>query len=371
MSIKPESISGPILVVGGCGFLGHHLINEIYSNVTGHPDVAVVDQNIERNRHPSASYFAIDITQRKEVMKLFDHVRPQVVFHTVSPNPFEVDRSLLQKVNVVGTQNLVDCAKAVRTVRAFVFTSSSSLVHNQRQPLVGATEDFPVLFYPDQPEFYSHTKALAEKIVLSANREAGMLTASLRPASMYGPGDGMMTTNITNQVLSGRANYRFGTGSYLFDTLYVENCTYAQLLLARALVKAAPLAPLSNDMKVEGEAFVVSNDEPIPFWDVQRLVADVAGLPVQDEDVRCIPVWLVMAVAIIGEWAYWIFSLGKKQPMLRSWGVRIITMERTFRIDKAKQRLGYKPKFSNREGWEKALDWALEVRELSAKRKDI
>jgi sterol-4alpha-carboxylate 3-dehydrogenase (decarboxylating) len=151
----------------------------------------------------------------------------------------------------------------------------------------------------------------------------------------------------------------------------VENCTHAQLLLARALVKAAPLAPLSNDTKVEGEAFVVTNDEPIPFWDVQRLVADIAGLPVQDEDVRCIPVWLVMAVAIIGEWMYWIFSLGRKQPMLKSWGVRIITMERTFYIDKAKQRLRYKPKFSNREGWKKALDWALEARELSAKRKDI
>jgi sterol-4alpha-carboxylate 3-dehydrogenase (decarboxylating) len=369
--MESEAISGPILVVGGCGFLGHHLVNELYNNVAGNPDIAVLDLDINRNRHPSARYFAIDITQRMEVAKLFDHVRPQVVFHTVSPNPFEVDRSLLEKVNVVGTQNLIEAAKSIGTVRAFVFTSSSSLVHNQRQPLIQATEDLPVLFYPDQPEFYSHTKALAEKIVLSANREAGMLTASLRPASMYGPWDGIMTTNITNQVLSGRANYRFGTGSYLFDTIYVENCTHAQLLLARALVKAAPLAPPSNDVRIEGEAFVVSNDEPVPFWDVQRLVADIAGLPIKDEDVRCIPIWLVMTVAVLGEWAYWIFSLGKRQPMLKSWGVRIITMERTFRIDKAKQRLGYRPKFSNREGWERALEWALETKELSAKKKDV
>jgi sterol-4alpha-carboxylate 3-dehydrogenase (decarboxylating) len=77
-------------------------------------------------------------------------------------------------------------------------TSSSLLVHNQRQPLVGAIENYPVLLYPDQPEFYSHTKALAEKIVLSAIREAGMFTTSLKSASMYGSRDGMMTTNIIN-----------------------------------------------------------------------------------------------------------------------------------------------------------------------------
>jgi sterol-4alpha-carboxylate 3-dehydrogenase (decarboxylating) len=370
-NMEREVISGPILVFGGCGFLGRHLVNEIYSNVTGKPEVAIVDLNIERNRHPSASYFAVDITQRKQVAKLFDHIRPQVVFHTVSPNPFEVDRSLLEKVNVVGTQNLIECAKAVGTVRAFVFTSSSSVVHDQRHPLVEATEDLPALFYPEQPEWYSHTKAVAEGIVLEANRERGMLTASLRPASMYGPGDGGMTTNIINQVLSGRAKYRFGSGSWLFDTTYVENCTHAQLLLARKLVKAATSAPLPKDTRVEGEAFVISNDEHIPFWDVQTLVADIAGLPVADKDVRCIPVWLVMTVAIFGEWIYWIFSFGKKQPMLRSWGVQIITMERTFCIDKAKQRLGYEAQFSNREGWEKSLEWALQNENLSDKNKTV
>jgi sterol-4alpha-carboxylate 3-dehydrogenase (decarboxylating) len=369
--MEHEVISGPILVFGGCGFLGHHIVNKIYSNVSGNPDVAVVDLNIDHNRHPSASYFAVDITQREQVAKLFDHIRPQVVFHTASPNPFEVDRALLEKVNVVGTQNLIDCAKAVGTVRAFIFTSSSSVVHDQRQPLIEATEDLPVLLYPEQPEWYSHTKALAENIVLSANRERGMLTVSLRPASMYGPGDSIMSKNITNQVLNGRANYRFGTGSWLFDMTYVENCTRAQLLAARALIHAATLAPLPEDTRVEGEAFVISNDEHIPFWDVQRLVADIAGLAVKDDDVRCIPVWLMMTVAIFGEWMYWIFSFGKKQPMLRSWGVRIITMERTFCIDKAKQRLGYKAGFSNRMGWEKTLEWVLENKNLLAKNKVV
>ncbi|KAF1846889.1 uncharacterized protein K460DRAFT_402258 [Cucurbitaria berberidis CBS 394.84] len=139
-----------------------------------------------------------------------------------------------------------------------------------------------------------------------------MLTASIRPATIYGAGDGMMTMYLTSQALNGRAKYRLGTGPYLYDSTYVENGTHAQMLLARALVKAAASAPLSADTKVEGEAFFVTNDEHIPFWDLHRLVAEVAGLPIKDEDVRCIPIWLVMTIVSFAEWTYWIFSLGRK-----------------------------------------------------------
>jgi sterol-4alpha-carboxylate 3-dehydrogenase (decarboxylating) len=352
-----EVITGPVLVVGGCGFLGYHIVNEVSEQVAGNPDIVVIDLNIERNQHASASYYSVDITQRGQVTKIFEHVRPQVVFHTVSSHPFLSSPSLMEKVNVVGTQNLVDAANAVGTVRAFVYTSSSSVVHNHRQPLVQATEDLPVLFSPDQPAFYSHTKALAETIVLSANRERAMLTGSIRPASLYGPRCKLMTKDLIGAVRKGRANFRFGTGVYLFDNAYVENCAYAQLLLARALVKATASPSLPAETRVEGEAFVISNDEPMPFWDIQRLIADIAGVPIKDEDIRRIPVWLILTIAFLVEWTYWMVFLGRKEPKLKMWGVRLITMERTFSIDKAKKRLGYKPKFSNREGWEKAWEW--------------
>lgn len=349
-------IDGPVLIFGGCGFLGHHLVRE-FTRTT--PKVFVVDINTERNRNPDAIYLTANVVSRDEVAKVFQEVKPQVVLHTISPNPFEVNRSVLEKVNVVGTENVVECAKAIGTVRAFVYTSSSSIVHNQRGPMVEATEDLPVLFYPDQAEYYSHTKALAEKIVLEANRQNGMLTASVRPAALYGAGDGIMTTNITQQALSGRANIQFGNESYLYDTCYVENCTNAQMLIVKALLKASASAPLPADEKIEGEAFFVTNDEHIPFWSVSRLVAELIGTPVKAEEVKSIPIWLMAAFAWIGSWLYWIFSLGRKQPKLTPWVVRLLTMERTLCVDKIKKRLGYKPKFTNREGWEEALKWAL------------
>jgi sterol-4alpha-carboxylate 3-dehydrogenase (decarboxylating) len=72
------------------------------------------------------------------------------------------------------------------------------------------------------------------------------------------------------------------------------------MLVLDALLKAGRHAPLPEDERVEGEAFCLTDDEHIPFWDVQRLVAKVACMPVQHQDIRCIPVWLVMALAYFG-----------------------------------------------------------------------
>jgi sterol-4alpha-carboxylate 3-dehydrogenase (decarboxylating) len=227
--------------------------------------------------------------------------------------------------------------------------------------MVEATEDLPALFYPEQPEFYSHTKALAESIVLAANRENGMLIASIHPVALYGSHNDMMSINITNEALKGRAKIRFGTGQYLYDTYYVENCVYAQILLVNALLEAGLSPPLPADQKIDGEAFFVTNDEHIPFWDFQMLVAELVGLPVKKEDPKCIPIWLIMAIAAFQQWVYWVFSLGRKQPMLTTWVDRLTTMKRTVCIEKIKRRLGYKPRFSNREGWMKTLKWALLV----------
>ncbi|CAN9384451.1 unnamed protein product [Alternaria alternata] len=352
-------IEGPVLILGGCGFLGHHLVRE-FARASPTPQIVVVDANTERNRNASATYFTADILQRDKLAQIFQDVQPQVVLHTISPYPFEVNHALLEQVNVVGTQNILECTKAVGTVRALVYTSSSSVVHNQRSPMVEATEDQPVLLHPNQPEYYSHTKALAEKMVLAANRENGLLTAVVRPAALYGAGDSIMTTNVTQQALSGRANIQFGHQSYLYDTCYVENCTYAQLLLVKALLDASSSAPLSADKKIEGEAFFVTNDEHIPFWNIARIVSELLGTPVKDDQVKCIPIWLVSMLAWMASWLYWVFSLGHRQPKLTPWVIRLLTMERTLCIDKIKTRLGYRPLFTNRQGWKKSLEWAVE-----------
>lgn len=349
---------GPVLVAGGCGFLGHHIVNQVRMDWGEEVEIVVIDTVVTRNIVPSVIYHTVDVTKLEDVMKVMSAVKPQVVFDTVSPR-FDSSHPMLQKVNVQGTQNLIDCAKTVGTVKAFIFTASSSVIHNQRNPLIEATEDLPVLFSPQQPEFYSHTKALAERSVLLANRQQGMLTASFRPALLYGEGDNVTTTNLTRQAVTGKTRFVIGDGKPIFDTCYVENCAFAQVLAAQTLIKASSAPPLPEKKRVEGEAFFVTDDQHVPFWGFRRMIAEVAGCPVKEEEVKYLPRWLMMAWAWLTEWGYWIFTLGTKQSTIPVFAVRITTMDRTICIDKIKERLGYKPKFTMAEGLAKAISWRL------------
>jgi sterol-4alpha-carboxylate 3-dehydrogenase (decarboxylating) len=108
-----EIITGRVLAVGRCEFLGYYIVNEISKNVAGDLDTAVMDLNVERDQHAPVTYYSVDITQRDQATKVFEHIGPEVVFHTVSPHPFLSNQLLMEKVNVVGTQDLIDAAHAV------------------------------------------------------------------------------------------------------------------------------------------------------------------------------------------------------------------------------------------------------------------
>jgi sterol-4alpha-carboxylate 3-dehydrogenase (decarboxylating) len=183
-----------VLVVGGCGFLGHHIVNALFDTHEQGLEVSVLDLNTNKNRHPDATYYTGDLASPSQVQRILSIVKPTVIIHTASPTAMSTRpsaRTTFHKVNVDGTQTLLECAHALETVNAFVYTSSSSVIHNQRDPLIRATEDLPVLTTPDQqPEYYSQTKAIAENMVTAANRAQGseMLTASIRPCMMSGPG---------------------------------------------------------------------------------------------------------------------------------------------------------------------------------------
>ncbi|OIW29076.1 C-3 sterol dehydrogenase/C-4 decarboxylase family protein [Coniochaeta ligniaria NRRL 30616] len=357
---------GSILVVGGCGFLGHHIISELLEQDAS-ASISVLDLRTDANRHPAVTYYSGDISNKSQVEAVFAKVKPKTVFHTVSPHPLQVNHKLLDKVNVVGTRNLVACAQQAGTV-AFVYTSSTSVVHDHHSPLCDATEAaYPVIFHPQQPEHYSHTKAVAETLVLDANRVGGLLTASIRPTTIHGEGDLLVTGNLCRTACGGRAWLQFGDGTNLMDTTYVGNVAHAEVLAAHALVAASSSSsPLPEARRVEGEAFFVRNDERYPFWEINRMAARMAGYPVEEKDVWAVPLWLAMAGAFLAQWLVWGLTLGRKEPLLTTRVVRLVTIERTFSIDKIRGRLGYRPRVSTEEGLQRAVRWYM--REVYAKK---
>jgi len=154
----PESL-GKIVVVGGCGFLGSHIVNYI---VERHPktQVAVLDLRTSSNRNasPTVSYHDGDITDLAAMTEVFSKIKPDGVIHTASPH-FDLKPEIHEKVNVGGTKNLIKAAQDAG-VKAFVYTSSASVVLDDKAELINADERWPVVAGDRQPEYYTTTKVL-------------------------------------------------------------------------------------------------------------------------------------------------------------------------------------------------------------------
>lgn len=146
-----------LLVIGGCGFLGSHIVSFI---VNRHPQtqVAVLDlrTNSNRNSSPNVSYHDGDITDAAAMKALFSEVKPNAVIHTASPH-FDLKPEIHEKVNVGGTKVLLKAAQEAG-VKAFVYTSSASVILDHETELINADERWPLVTGDAQPEYYTTTK---------------------------------------------------------------------------------------------------------------------------------------------------------------------------------------------------------------------
>jgi sterol-4alpha-carboxylate 3-dehydrogenase (decarboxylating) len=345
---------GTVLVIGGCGLLGHHIVKKVIE-LEESLKVAVLDVSTDNNRIMGVDYVTGSITSKDDLERVLRKYSPTVVFHTVSPDPLAENREHFYNINVKGTENLLQCLSENSSVLALVYTSSSSVVHSSYTDLVKATEEMPLFFEPDQKVYYSHTKAVAEKMILKANKQNGLRTASIRPATLFGEGDLMLWPNLTEL---GRKNIIIGTGNNMFDFTYVGNNAYAQVLAAKALVKAATAGDQQPDhLRVDGEAFVVTNDEPWKFWEFVQALSHAAGYNVDRSKARYLPKGPLLIALGIWEFIFRILTLGSKQPWMNRRKILPTTLERTFDINKAKERLGYRPQVDMEEAVDRTAMW--------------
>lgn len=268
------------------------------------------------------------------------------------------------QVNVEGTRTLIEQAGEIGCVKAFVFTSSASVVHDTVSDLINADERWPVLRAPMQREYYSETKGIAEEIVLAANRKyADMLTVAIRPAGIFGEGDMQFTPNLLQALAKGQTKFQLGENDNLFDCTYVGNVAYAHILAAVALMDTHALGstqPLDHE-RVDGEAFFITNGEPVYFWDFVRSVWRAGGDRTEVEKVWVIGGEMGLRLADLVEWGFWL--AGGRVPNLTRQKVKYSIMTRYYCIEKARARLRYEPKWGMEEAVRRTVAWFREKEE--------
>ncbi|KAI1872581.1 hypothetical protein JX265_005461 [Neoarthrinium moseri] len=375
-SEKPQKASlGRVLVIGGCGFLGHHVVNLVLQ----HWDttaVSVIDLRCQRNRRPASDgveYVEADITDADNLTKVLGRLRPDVVIHTASPQAQgsgAVSNELFRKVNVDGTRAVVTACQQ-SAVKALVFTSSASIMSDNKTDLINANETWPVIRGKNQSEYYSETKAnqsaprlrvqaAAEELVLAANRtgDSNLLTASIRPSGIFGEGDVQAVYHLVNIYEQGRTGVQVGPNTNIFEFTYVENVAHAHLLAARALLLTAQAStvPLDHE-RVDGEAFLITNGQPIYFWDFARAIWRAAGSDKGTAHVWEMPREVGMLLGWLSEVA---FGLVRKPPTFTRQRIVYSCMTRYYDISKARRRLGYVPLVTLSEGVRRAVQWTLD-----------
>lgn len=188
----------------------------------------------------------------------------------------------------------------------------------------------------------------------------------MRPAGLFGEGDPQLTPSLLTLYYTKKTGFQLGENDNLFDFTYAGNVAHAHILAAIALLAtySSSTAPLDHE-KVDGEAFMITNDSPIYFWDLARMFWREAGSDLGTEHVWKITREIGLPLAGIVEG---ICKLIGVQTKFTRKGFKFSCMTRYYDITKAKTRLRYRPIWTLEEGVALGTKWDAERRKMEAEK---
>jgi len=235
-------ISGKkFLVIGGAGFIGSHLIDELLRTDAGEIIIydnffrGSMDNLKEALRDPRVSIFPHggDILHRDVLHKAMEGV--DGVFHLAALWILQCHEypETAFEVNVQGTFN-VAMAAINQKVRRVVFSSSASVYGDALE--IPMTENHPYNNFT----FYGAAKIAGEHFFKSLGHRYGLNWAGLRYMNVYGARQdykGAYTAvmhKILDRIEQRQRPVVFGDGSQQYDFVYVTDCARANLLAMQA-----------------------------------------------------------------------------------------------------------------------------------------
>lgn len=220
-----------ILVTGGAGFIGSHVVDLFVSK--GYEVVIVDDLSTGRvtNLNPAAKFYQLDIRDPK-IRDVFDVERPDFISHHAAQ--MDVRRSVAQPlfdadVNILGSINLIECAREF-DVRHFVYISTGGAVYGEPEVLP-CDETHPI----NPICQYGASKHTVEHYLFMYNVNYGLKYTVLRYPNVFGPrqdphGEAGVVAIFTGKMLLDEQVQINGDGEQTRDFVYVGDCARANYL---------------------------------------------------------------------------------------------------------------------------------------------
>jgi nucleoside-diphosphate-sugar epimerase len=321
------------LVTGGGGFLGKAIIAQL---------LARGDQvrSLARGEYPELTRMGVECVRgdlRDAATTEAACADRDVVFHAAAVAGIWGPWAHFYGINVLGTRHVIaGCQK--HGVPKLVYTSSPSVTFDG-QPQENVDES--VGYAKRWLCHYAQTKAIGEQEVLAANGR-GLATCALRPHLIWGPGDQHLIPRLIDRARSGQLR-RVGDGSNRIDMVYVDNAAEAHLQAADVLAPASPVA---------GNAYFISQGEPVNCWRWIDEILALAGLPPIERAISLSAAWNIGAVM---ELVYRTFRWQSEPRMTRFLAAQL-GMSHYFDIRRARRDFGYAPRVSKEEGMLRLAD---------------
>lgn len=314
-----------VLVTGGSGFLGINLIRYLLDRgyEIRNYDIIPFDYADVKDKIESVIGDIRDTAKVNEAMQGID-----IVVHTAAALPLYKKEDIFS-TDIDGTRNVIDAAYKHK-VKRFVQVSSTAVYGiPDHHPLV---EDDKL----DGVGPYGKAKIAAEK-VCEEYRLRGMIVSIVRPKSFIGPERLGVFALFYDWAKDGKGFPMIGMGNNRYQLLDVEDLCEAIYLC------------MTKDEKVANDTYNIGAKEFTTMKEDYQVVLDKAGF---GKKIKGFPAWpMIMTLRVLE-----FFHLSP----LYKWVYETASKDSFVSIAKAEEKLGYKPKYSNKDALLRNYQWYLD-----------
>lgn len=251
-----------ILVTGGAGFIGSHLVEELLKRKA---NVFVVDIEVKplsyfviNKLNKKVKFELIDVRDKNKTFRFLKKYKPDFIFHlaaiTTVTQAYEDPYKTIE-TNVMGTTNVLEAARLNSFIKGIIVASSDKAYGKTEKKY---TEDFPLK--GDHP--YEVSKSAADLISQAYYKTYKTPVVVTRFGNVYGEGDShfdRIIPGICEAVIKKKPLLIRSNGQYMRDYLYVKDVANGYLTL------------LKNINKIHGEAFNFASNDNLSVLEIVKL----------------------------------------------------------------------------------------------------